>query len=287
MPTRASSANASFSGIPSVSRITRRMARTATGPLAAIASAISSALHSAWPSGTTWPISPIDRASSAVMCRPVSSRSAATVYGICRGSRTAEPPSGNSPQRASEMPNRAPCPATRMSHACRISVPPAIAGPSTAAISGLVSRRPLSSGSITDRSRSAIEAPGCETVIALRSAPAQNAPPAPVSTQTRMPGSLSTVSQAWRISAIIGALSALRASGRFIVTISTCPRRSISACGGPAPGTSLAPSEPVPSEPVPSNRYRPNRTVRTGAVQSGRGHGDSPTPGVPKACPEQ
>ena len=154
------------------------------------------------------------------MCRPVSSRSAATVYGTCRGSRTAEPPSGNSPQRASEMPNRALSPATRMSVACRISVPPAIAGPSTAAISGLLSRRPLSSGSITERSTSPLlnAAPGWELAMALRSAPAQNAPPAPVSTATRMPGSRSTSSQAWRIRAIIGPLSALRASGRFIVT---------------------------------------------------------------------
>jgi len=50
-----------------------------------------------------------------------------------------------------------------------------------------------------------------------------------------MPGSLSVRSQASRIRAIIGALSALRACGRFIVTISTCPRRSMRACGCPAP----------------------------------------------------
>ena len=179
-------------------------------------------------------MSPMDSASSALMCRPVSSSSAATVYGTCRGSRTAEPPSGNSPQRASETPNRALAPATLMSHACRISVPPAIAGPSTAAISGLLSRRPLSSGSITETSSSPSRAPGWSRVIALRSAPAQNAPPAPVSTQTRMPGSPSTVSQACRISSIIGPLSALRTAGRFIVTISTCPRRSMSACGSSA-----------------------------------------------------
>jgi hypothetical protein len=132
MPIFVSMANASFSAMPSVSRIVRRIARTATGPFAAISSAIDSAVSSAVPSGTTRPISPIDSASAAVMCRPVSSSSHAMVYGICRGS-----------------------PATRMSQACRISVPPAMAGPSTAAISGFVSRRPLSSGSITDRSRSA------------------------------------------------------------------------------------------------------------------------------------
>ena len=81
----------------------------------------------------------------------------------------------------------------------------------------------MSSGSITETSRSPPwnRSPGCELVIALRSAPAQNAPPAPVSTQTRISWSLSTVSQACLISSIIGPLSALRACGRFIVTIST------------------------------------------------------------------
>jgi hypothetical protein len=40
MPIRASTANASFSAMPSVSPIVRRIARTATGPFAAIRSAI-------------------------------------------------------------------------------------------------------------------------------------------------------------------------------------------------------------------------------------------------------
>ena len=74
------------------------------------------------------------------------------VYGIWRSSRTAEPPIGYRLHLASEMPNLALSPATRMSVPCRISVPPAMAGPSTAAISGLVSRRPLSSASIRDGS---------------------------------------------------------------------------------------------------------------------------------------
>ena len=69
--------------------------------------------------------------------RQVSRMSIACVYGICLGSRHAEPPSGNSPRFASKMPKVALCPATRMSVACRISVPPATAQPSTAAISGL------------------------------------------------------------------------------------------------------------------------------------------------------
>jgi hypothetical protein len=69
----------------------------------------------------------------------VNSISAAIVYGICRGSLTAEPPSGYRLHFASATPNFADSPAIRMSVPCRISVPPAIAGPSTAAISGLES----------------------------------------------------------------------------------------------------------------------------------------------------
>ena len=61
----------------------------------------------------------------------------ATVKGICRRSRTVDPPSGNRPRRASKTPNFALSPATRMSVAWRISVPPATAHPSTAAMSGL------------------------------------------------------------------------------------------------------------------------------------------------------
>ncbi len=74
------------------------------------------------------------------------------MYGIWRGNRTAEPPIGYRLHLASEIPNFALSPATRMSVPCRISVPPAIAGPSTAAISGLVSRRPFSRASMRDGS---------------------------------------------------------------------------------------------------------------------------------------
>ena len=60
------------------------MASTASGPLAAITSAISRAFSRAVPSGTTRPISPISLASWARPSRAVSSRSMATVKGICR-----------------------------------------------------------------------------------------------------------------------------------------------------------------------------------------------------------
>ena len=86
------------------------------------------------------------------MCRPVSSRSQAMVYGIWRTRRTADPPIGYRLHLASEMPNLALSPATLISVPCRISVPPAIAGPSTAAINGFVNRRPLSRPSMRDGS---------------------------------------------------------------------------------------------------------------------------------------
>ena len=92
------------------------------------------------------------------------------------------------------MPNRALSPATRMSVAWRISVPPAMAGPSTAAISGLVSRRPLSSGSSTAGSKSDVARVGL--VHGLQVGAGAERAACPVSTQARMPGSLSTWSQA-------------------------------------------------------------------------------------------
>ena len=52
---------------------------------------------------------------------------AAIVYGIWRESRTVEPPNGKSPRRTSATPKVALSPATRMSCAWRISVPPATA----------------------------------------------------------------------------------------------------------------------------------------------------------------
>jgi len=74
-------------------------------------------------------------------------------------------------------------------------------------------------------------------------------------------------------SAIIGALSALRASGRFMVTISTCPWRSISACGCPAP------EAPAPEAPVPEASPASCAAVAVTAIPL--------TSGTGKACPEQ
>src|SRR5277367_4659547 len=178
---------------------------------------------------------PISFASAAFRWRAVSRISAAIVYGTCRRNRTVDPASGNRPHRTSETPKRALSPATRISVACRISVPPAIAAPSTAAISGLVNRNPLSSGLITPALKPPALpwrklSPGCIRVIAFKSAPAQNAPPAPVMIATRISAFAFTSSQVLDMISIISVDSALRASGRFNVIVSTCPRRSTIAC---------------------------------------------------------
>ncbi len=68
---------------------------------------------------------------------PVSSNSIATAHGICRGSRTCEPPVGMIPQRTSPSPNVAFSDAMRMSVPCMNSSPPAMQKPLTAAMIGL------------------------------------------------------------------------------------------------------------------------------------------------------
>jgi hypothetical protein len=67
----------------------------------------------------------------------------------------------------------------------------------------------------------AIDSPGGDAANDLRSAPEQNAPPAPVRMAQRMSALLSTSSQASAIPCIISPDSAFLASGRFMVTIST------------------------------------------------------------------
>ncbi len=112
-------------------------------------------------------------------------------------------------------------------------MPPAMAGPSTAAISGLVSRKPLSSPLITEGSYSPDSnlSEGGRLFMDLRSAPAQKAPPAPVRMHTRTSGSEFTRSQACSMIASISPESALRTSGRFIVTTRVWPTSSTRQCG--------------------------------------------------------
>ena len=72
---------------------------------------------------------------------------------------------------------------------------------------------------------------GGRLFIDLRSAPAQNAPPAPVRMHTRTSGSEFTRSQACSMIASISPESALRTSGRFMVTTSVWPTSSTRQCG--------------------------------------------------------
>ena len=118
---------ASASDMYSVSRQARRIAWVDSGPQAATCSATARAASSAVPSGTTRPMSPIRSASVAGTGFDDSRMSIAIVYGIWRGSRIAEPPSGNRPRLPSHTPKVAFSPAMRMSVPWSISVPPATA----------------------------------------------------------------------------------------------------------------------------------------------------------------
>src|SRR3712207_1174236 len=66
---------------------------------------------------------------------------------------------------------------------------------------------------------------GTPSVSARRSAPAQNVPPAPVSPATRADSSASNSSNAASSAAAVGPSTALRTSGRSIVTTVTGPVR--------------------------------------------------------------
>ena len=72
---------------------------------------------------------------------------------------------------------------------------------------------------------------GADDDIDLRSAPAQKQPPAPVRITTLTSGSVLARSHASLMIDIISADSALRASGRFIVTTRVLPSSSTKQCG--------------------------------------------------------
>jgi len=117
-----------------------------------------------------------------------------------------------------------------MSVPCRISVPPARANPSTAAITGLVGRYVLSQPSkITPgsrASRSSNSSSGAAPLVSLpitpRSIPAQKFPPAPVRMQARRSASSSSRRHASLRPHRTSASTAFFLSGLLIVTTSTC-----------------------------------------------------------------
>ena len=94
-----------------------------------------------------------------------------------------------------------------------------------AAITGLVSR--IRVGPIGPSPSGATRLPR-SVPTALRSAPAQKFPPAPVSTATAASSSASKSRKASARAAAVGPSTALRASGRSMVTVVTGPSRSTS-----------------------------------------------------------
>ena len=111
-------------------------------------------------------------------------------------------------------------------------MPPATAGPATAAITGLPSSRrdgPIGprggrapSGGKSSASSARTSFPWSEAPY-LRSHPAQNAPCEPKNTPARASGSRSNASNAATSASAVAGSTALRASGRSMITVVTGP----------------------------------------------------------------
>ena len=129
--------------------------------------------------------------------------------------------------RASEIPNFALSPAIRISIAWRISVPPAIATPSTAAMSGFEGlydrKRPFQwiSGSSLDLAliSTPVSASSASPDIAFRSAPEVKLPSAPVTITQRISSFADASTKASYIRTIIGPDIAFIRLGLFKVTV--------------------------------------------------------------------
>ena len=171
----------------------------------------------------TWLTSPISAPRAASIGSPVSSICRARARGTRWASSSAPPAPATSPRVTSGTPKRADAPATTRSQASRSSNPPASAQPSAAPTRGLrggvwvMPHRPRPGKEGTSPLRNA-----------LRSIPAENVPPAPVSTPARSSVAASSSSTASRIPAATAPFRALRASGRLIVMTCTAPWRSTS-----------------------------------------------------------
>jgi hypothetical protein len=125
---------------------------------------------------------PIPRASSPETPRPVRIKSSAWLIPISRGNRTVPPSISGTPKRRQNTPKTASRAATRMSHHTASSRPPATANPSTAAITGLPRTMRVHPSGPSPSGSTRFPFP---PAAALRSAPAQKQPPAPVRIATR------------------------------------------------------------------------------------------------------
>ena len=202
----------------------RLAARTATGELAAMAPAISSAVASAVPAGTSRSASPIRSASAAFTRRPVSSRSAARPTPSRRMDSWVPPQPGTRPTVASGSPNCAVSSATTRSQFSASSQPPPRAYPCTAAITGCGSRS-SSPNAVRNTARWASHCASVISCRSLRSAPTQKArSPVAVSTTARTPVSGASSAQVCANRTSITVFSAFSASGRSSTISTTGPR---------------------------------------------------------------
>src|SRR6516165_4831383 len=138
-----------------------------------------------------------------------------------RGRRSSAPPAATSERLASGIPSFAPFAATIRSQERAISIPPATANPSIAAISGLRAAR----WAIPAKPRSPNHGDSPLT-NAPRSMPALKNPPAPVTTPTSRFSSPSSSSSAPPTPAASAAFTEFRTSGRLSVITRALPRRS-------------------------------------------------------------
>jgi len=194
----------------------RLAASTDSGAFAAIRSPSSCTRTRSSPSGTTSLTSPISQARAAVTGSPVSSICSAIRGGMSQESGAAH--GAPRPTFTSVMANVAPSAATHRSQLWANMKPPAQAIPLTAAMVGLAISmlRPNWGTKSSGGTVSAVSA------ISFRSPPAQNAfSPAPVSTSTlALSSELNRRAPAKRPS-LAAAFSALRASGRSMVSQAT------------------------------------------------------------------
>src|SRR5262249_20307057 len=178
---------------------------------------------SAVPGSTSRLARPMRCASSPDTPRPVRMRSRAWPWPSRRARRMVPPSMRGTPQRRQKTPNTASRAATRRSHHAASSRPPATAYPSTAASTGLESS--MRDGPIGPSPSSVPRLPR-PSDTPFRSAPAQNVPPAPVSTATGEESSASKRRKASASAAAVGPSTAFRTAGRSMVTIVTAPSRS-------------------------------------------------------------
>ena len=268
---------------PSIRHIIWRVRATETGAeCSAISLASAMAAGSRSSAGCTERTSPPSSASLAGNSRPVQDHSTALLIPTTRGRNHDEHASGTMPRRANTKPNRACSPASRTSIGRVMVAPTPTAAPLIAPITGLreskmrnVSIPPPSRGT-PDEPTTSLPPRANVSPPRPRSAPAQNARPAPVTTTARTSSSASVRSNAAIISLIIVAVNALRRSGRSRVSVATPPSTSSRICekssvtAGPYRGL-LTPGRPTATSRTAGSSCRSRRRDRAGATRRSRG----------------